>query len=86
VKRLDLVDRRLRPRDSGNGFGSHTRWPVPFGGTFAGKEAPQVDVDLNPVLVRECIDVNVYKVSMSINPAAGTQYSLHFANSATQKV
>ena len=56
------------------------------GGTFAGKEAPHSDVDLNPVLARDGIDFNVYKVSMSINPAAGTRYSLHFANSATQKV
>ena len=42
------------------------------GGTFAGKEAPQLDVDLTPVLVREGVGVNVYKVSMSINPALHT--------------
>jgi hypothetical protein len=54
-------------------------------GTLAGKETPLLDVDLNPVVAIEGIDVNVYKVSMMVDPAAQSQYSLHFANSSTQK-
>jgi hypothetical protein len=54
-------------------------------GTLAGKETPQLDVELNPVLVAEGIDLDVYKVSMSINPGTVSQYALHFANSSTQK-
>lgn len=36
--------------------------------------------------MKEGIDVDVYKVTMGVVPAAITRYMLHFANSSTQAV
>jgi hypothetical protein len=55
-------------------------------GMITGKENPELNVDLSPVVVKEGIDVNVYKVSLQVVPAANKQYLLHFANSAQKKV
>ena len=55
-------------------------------GIITGKENPELDVDLNPVPVKDGIDVNVYKVTMAVVPAANKQYTLHFANSDQKKV
>jgi hypothetical protein len=51
-----------------------------------GKDDPALNIDLNPVPVKDGIDVNVYKVSVSVVPAANQQYSLHFADSAVKPV
>jgi hypothetical protein len=40
-----------------------------------------VDVDLSPVPVKDGIDVNVYKMTLAVVPAANKQYTLHFASS-----
>jgi hypothetical protein len=55
-------------------------------GTIAGKDNPELNVDLAGVPVKDGIDVNVYKVSFSVQSAANQQYSLHFANSSTMPV
>jgi hypothetical protein len=55
-------------------------------GLVAGKDNPELDVDLSPVVVKEGIDVNVYKVTIGVAPAANTQYRLHFANSSSTAV
>jgi hypothetical protein len=49
-----------------------------------GKENPELDVDLSPVPVKDGIDVNVYKITVGVVPAANQAYSLHFANSSEQ--
>lgn len=51
-------------------------------GIVTGKENPELDVDLNPVVAKDGIDVNVYKITMGIVPAANKAYTLHFANSS----
>ena len=50
-------------------------------GIINGKEAPQLEVDLTPVQVAPGIDVNVYKVRISIVCGANARYNLFFANS-----
>ncbi len=42
---------------------------------------PGLDVDLTGVQAKDGIDVNVYKVAVSVAPAANSQYALYFANS-----
>lgn len=52
------------------------------GGVVGGtKDQPELDVDLTGVPAADGIDVNVYKVTVSVAPAANGQYMLHFANS-----
>jgi hypothetical protein len=51
-------------------------------GIITGKENPALDVDLNPEVVKDGIDVNVYKITMGIAPGANLQYGLHFSNSS----
>jgi hypothetical protein len=53
-------------------------------GIITGKENPELNVDLNGVVVKDGIDVNVYKVSIKVVPAANKAYTLHFANSASK--
>lgn len=53
-------------------------------GVIAGKDNPELNVDLAPVPVADGIDVMVYKVSLSVQPAANQQFVLEFANSAAQ--
>lgn len=55
-------------------------------GLINGKDNPALDVDLNPQKVKDGIDVNVYKVTVEVVPAANLQYTLHFANSDQKKV
>jgi hypothetical protein len=55
-------------------------------GIITGKEDPQLDVDLNPVLVKDGIDVNVYKITIAISPAANHVYTLKFATSSARSV
>jgi hypothetical protein len=55
-------------------------------GIITGKANPQLNVDLNPVVPKDGIDVNVYKVSISISPAANLSYPLKFATSSTKTV
>jgi hypothetical protein len=50
-------------------------------GLAAGKS---LNVDLIPVPVKGGIDVDLYKISVSVVPAANQQYSLFFANSAVK--
>ncbi|HJP77043.1 MAG TPA: hypothetical protein VJ914_22425 [Pseudonocardiaceae bacterium] len=46
------------------------------------KDNPALDVDLTGAPVKDGIDVLVYKVSISVAPAANAQYTLRFANSS----
>ena len=55
-------------------------------GLIAGKDNPELNVDLNPVVVKDGIDVNVYKVSISVVPAGNLSYTLQFAASAQKRV
>ena len=57
----------------------------PIKGIITGKENPELNVDLNPVVVKDGIDVNVYKISLKVAPGANLQYTLHFANSDKKK-
>jgi hypothetical protein len=58
----------------------------PLSGIVAGKENPELNVDLTPVPVKEGIDLNVFKISVQITPAVNQPYALTFANSATTPV
>jgi hypothetical protein len=51
-----------------------------------GKTNASLNVDLAPVVAKTGINVNVYKVTMSVVPAANKTYPLQFANSSTAKV
>lgn len=53
-------------------------------GVVAVKGNPELNVDLTPVLVADGIDVDVFKVSLSVQPAANQQYVLEFANAPAQ--
>ena len=55
-------------------------------GLLQGTHEPALDVDLNPVTVKDGIDVNVYKITLAVVPAANHAYSLQFANSSARKV
>jgi hypothetical protein len=55
-------------------------------GLITGKDNPELSVDLSPVAVKDGIDVNVYKVSISVVPAANQQYPLEFASSAENPI
>jgi hypothetical protein len=55
-------------------------------GLITGKDNPELDVDLNAEVVKDGIDVNVYKITMGVAPAANKAYALHFANSAAMNV
>jgi hypothetical protein len=55
-------------------------------GIIAGKGNPELNVDLTPVLVKDGIEVSVYKVSIAVLPGANQQYALHFANSSTTSI
>jgi hypothetical protein len=54
-------------------------------GVISGRANPELNVDLTPVKAASGIDLNVYKVSMGVVPAADVVYTLQVANSATQK-
>jgi hypothetical protein len=58
----------------------------PLSGIVAGKENSGLNVDLTPVPVIEGIDLNVFKVSVQITPAANQAYALTFANSSAKPV
>jgi hypothetical protein len=60
--------------------------PDTITGIIAGKENPELNVDLTGAPVKDEIDVSVYKVSMSVQPPANQQYSLHFASSSAKPV
>jgi hypothetical protein len=55
-------------------------------GIITNKGNPQLDVDLNPVAVKDGIDVNVYKITISISPAANQAYPLKLATSSAKTV
>jgi hypothetical protein len=55
-------------------------------GLIAGQGYPELNVDLTPVPVTDGIEVDVYKVSISVVPAANQQYSLEFASSAGKPI
>jgi hypothetical protein len=58
----------------------------PLGGTITRKGNPQLNVDLTPVPAKDGIDVNVYKVDISISPQAAQIYTLKLATSSTRIV
>jgi hypothetical protein len=58
----------------------------PLTGIVPGGQNPELDVDLAGVPVKDGVDVNVYKVTVQIAPAANKAYALTFANSATTPV
>jgi hypothetical protein len=55
-------------------------------GVIAGGSSPELDIDLTPIPVTGGIDVNYYKVSIAVAPAADQyqSYALRFANSSTR--
>jgi hypothetical protein len=59
----------------------------PIGKAISGivgpKDNPELNVDLTPIPAADGIDVFIYKVSISIAPAANLQYALQFANSSS---
>jgi hypothetical protein len=55
-------------------------------GIITNKGNPQLDVDLDPVAVKDGVDVNVYKATISISPAANQVYPLKLATSPTKNV
>jgi hypothetical protein len=55
-------------------------------GLIAGQGNLELSVDLTPVPVTDGTDVDVYKVSISVVPAANQQYTLEFASSAGKPV
>ena len=55
-------------------------------GHINGKDNSELEVDLNPTLVKTNVDVNVYKVKLAVVPAGNYKYNLHFASSNDQKV
>jgi hypothetical protein len=60
--------------------------PHTITGIIKGKDNLEFNVDLTGASVKDGIDVMVYKVSMSVAPAANQQCSLHFANTSTMPV
>jgi hypothetical protein len=55
-------------------------------GIITNKGNPQLDVDLNPVAVKDGIDVNVYQITISISPAANQAYPLKLATSSAKTI
>jgi len=51
-------------------------------GIITGKENPNLDAILDPVPVKDGIDVNVYSIKVKVAPAANKAYQLQFQNSA----
>jgi hypothetical protein len=60
--------------------------PTSISGQIGGKDNPELNVDLTGAPAKDGIDVLVYKVSISIVPAANLQYALHFADSSNTPV
>jgi hypothetical protein len=54
--------------------------------TVTGTLSDELSVDLTPVVVKDGIDVFVYKVTMSVAPTPSKTQTLYFANSSTKKV
>ena len=66
---------------------SYPQSPTTIAGTVPGGDNPMMlDVDLTGAPVKDGIDVLVYKVSISVVPAANRAYSLMFANSSNKPV
>jgi len=65
---------------------SFPKAPTTITGVISGKDNPELSVNLSPVPVKDGIEVNVYKVTIHVVPAANQAYTLHFANSATKPV
>jgi hypothetical protein len=55
-------------------------------GSIAAKGSPGLNVGPEPVPVKAGIGVNLYKVSISVVPAANQQYALLFASSAERSI
>jgi len=51
-------------------------------GIITGKENPNLDAILDPVVVKDGIDVFVYSIKIKVAPAANQAYQLQFQNSA----
>jgi hypothetical protein len=60
---------------------SSPKAPAAVTGTIAGGDAPMLNVDLAGAPVKDGIDVMVYKVAVSVVPAANQAHTLMFANS-----
>lgn len=58
--------------------------PAAISGIIAGKDNPELNVDLTGAPAKDGIDVVVYKVALTVSPPANHQYTLQFA-SAPQK-
>jgi hypothetical protein len=56
--------------------------PTIVTGIITGKETPNLDADLSPVVIKDGIDVNVYMIKIKVAPAANQAYQLQFQNSA----
>lgn len=57
----------------------------PPSGIIAGKDKPALEVALSPAQVQDGIDVEAYKITIRVAPAANLAYDLHFANSAKKQ-
>jgi hypothetical protein len=55
-------------------------------GNINGRDDPELDVTLEPEQVKNGVDVNVYKVELSVVPSGVKKYKLHFASSSDQNV
>lgn len=64
--------------------------PISVGGGITGilngKDDAELEVSLAPVVVKNGVDVNVYKVALGVVPAGSFKYKLHFASSHQKKV
>lgn len=60
---------------------SYPKTPAAITGTIAGGDNPELNVDLAGAPVKDGVDVMVYKVAISVVPAANQAYALAFANS-----
>ena len=58
----------------------------PLSGIITGQGNPQLNVDLNPVPVKDGIDVNVFMVSIAISPQAHQVHTLKLATSSAKTV
>jgi hypothetical protein len=63
---------------------SYPQDPTTIAGTIAGGDNPLLDVDLAGAPVKDGVDIMVYKVSISVAPAANEAYALMFANSVNK--
>lgn len=86
--RIDQLTWSISDYDQAAGKWYQQSYPMNPGfisGIVAGRNNPQLDVDLNPAKLKNA-PVYMYKVSLSVAPAAGKQYPLSFSSSSSTHV